>query len=366
VFPREVIPAGPVVLRPLTDGDAGAIARGCADPDVARFVPGIPVPYTAEDAWAFLAGVPGQWERGGLCLAMAGAVDDEWLGTVSLKPPGPRGDIEIGYLVAPWARRRGVATATVRALTEWAFEHGAHRVELVTDLENAASQQVAMAAGFQRESVRRGARPMRDGRHDDLVAFARLASDSGERQTSYLPGLPGGFLSDGVVRLAPLVPADAGDYQALASAPDVLKYSVPAEPPDREDSLRRCRYTAAWWLSGERAELSIREEASGAFAGHIQLMNVNTALGQAMIGYSLGAAYRGRGLMTRAVGLLSGWALTATALHRLVAGTAVDNVASHRVLERAGFTREALLKSLLPGKDGTRHDDYQWVRLRSS
>jgi hypothetical protein len=34
------------------------------------------------------------------------------------------------------------------------------------------------------------------------------------------------------------------------------------------------------------------------------------------------------------------------------------------VLERAGFQREAVLRELLPGLDGTRHDDFQWVRLR--
>ncbi|MFC6083807.1 GNAT family N-acetyltransferase [Sphaerisporangium aureirubrum] len=364
MFPQEVIPAGRVVLRPLTDADADAIARGCADPEIARFVPGMPVPYTGAEARAFLAGVPGQWERGGLCLAVAGKADGEWLGTVSLKPPGPRGAVEIGYLVAPWARGRGAAAAAVRALTEWAFERGVYRVELVTDLDNTGSQRVAMSAGFRREGVQRGAAPARDGRYDDLTAFARLASDSGERQESYLPGLPGGFLSDGVVRLAPLVLADVDDYQALACDPDVLKYSVPGEPPDREDSVRRCRYTPTWWLSGERAELSIRDEATGGFAGHVQLMNVNPALGQAMIGYSLVSAYRGRGIMTRAVDLLADWCFTATAIHRLIAGTAVDNLASQHVLTRAGFTREALLKSLLPAPDGTRHDDYQWVRLR--
>ncbi|MEO3814460.1 GNAT family N-acetyltransferase [Sphaerisporangium sp. B11E5] len=364
MFPEEVIPAGAVALRPLTGDDAAAVVRGCNDPGIARFVPGIPVPYTEDDFQEFLASVPGQWERGGLCLAIAGAADGGWLGTVSLKPPGPRGSVEIGYLVGPWARGRGVATAAVRALTEWAFDKGVYRVELVTDLDNAWSQRVAMAAGFQREGVQRGAAPARDGRHDDLVAFARLAVDSGERQTSYLPDLPGGFLSDGVVRLAPMTLADADDYQALACDPDVLKYSVPPEPPDREDTLRRCRYTTTWWLSGERAELTIRDEATGAFTGHIQLMNVNPALGQAMIGYSLSPAHRGRGIMTRAVTLLVDWALTATPLHRVIAGTAVDNHASQHVLRRTGFTREALLKSLLPGPDGTRHDDYQWARLR--
>ncbi|GII82029.1 hypothetical protein Ssi03_00190 [Sphaerisporangium siamense] len=117
-------------------------------------------------------------------------------------------------------------------------------------------------------------------------------------------------------------------------------------------------------MAGERAELSVRDAASGAFAGHIQLMNIVPPLAQGMIGYGLHNRFRGRGFMTRAVRLLADWAYAATPLHRLVAGTAVHNTASQRVLERAGFTREALIKELLPAPGGGRHDDVQWVRLR--
>ena len=44
-------------------------------------------------------------------------------------------------------------------------------------LENTASQRVALAAGFRREGVRRGALPNRDGGRHDLLACARLADD---------------------------------------------------------------------------------------------------------------------------------------------------------------------------------------------
>ncbi|WP_405148081.1 GNAT family N-acetyltransferase [Sphaerisporangium sp. NBC_01403] len=365
MFPRDVIPAGPIVLREHLKTDAEAISRGCADPEIVRFIPTVPSPYGRDDALAFVTEVvPADWSHGGAAFAIADAATGEWQGNIGLKPLNARGAGEIGYLLAPWARGRGLATRAARALAEWAFSQGVHRVELVADVENVASQRVAMAAGFQREGIQRGAVPRRGGGYGDAVGYGRLALDPGEPQRSFLPDLPGGSLSDGVVLLAPLTLADAGPYHEMMSEPEVLRYSVPPEAPDMEDTLRRCRYTGMWWSSGERAELSVRDASTGEFAGHIQLMNIVPPLGQAMVGYSLKQGFRGRGFMTRAVNLLAEWTFTGTSLHRLVAGTAPGNTSSHRVLERAGFSREALIKSLLPGADGVRHDDLQWVRFR--
>jgi RimJ/RimL family protein N-acetyltransferase len=237
-------------------------------------------------------------------------------------------------------------------------------VELLAAVDNAASQRVALAAGFQHEGVRRGGEVLRDGSRGDLAAFARLAADPGERITPYLPFPPDGGLCDGTVRLTPMTAEDAADYHRLMADPEVIRFNVPPEPPDAAELLRRCRHTAIWWLTGQRAELAVRDAASGAFAGHVQLTHVAPPIGQAMTGYALLPEHRGRGFATRAVRLLVDWAFAHTPLARVVAGTDPENTASHRVLERAGFTKEALLRGLLPGPDGTRRDDLQWVRLR--
>ena len=47
---------GDLVLRPWTEDDVDAIVAGCNDPEVARWIPTIPHPYTAEHARAFLNG----------------------------------------------------------------------------------------------------------------------------------------------------------------------------------------------------------------------------------------------------------------------------------------------------------------------
>src|SRR5690606_27486170 len=131
-----------------------------------------------------------------------------------------------------------------------------------------------------------------------------------------------------------------------------------------EDDERRCRATGYLWLSGQRIELAVREAAGGAFAGHLQLINGMPAFGEAMLGYSLLPEFRGRGLMTRAVRLLSDWAFARTSLHRLVAGTDAANTASQSVLERAGFEREGVRREFFPQPDGRRTDEVSWLRLR--
>lgn len=358
-----MIPAGPVVLRPLAPADAEAIVRACSDPEIVHFLPLIPVPYTRDDALEYMERCREEWRTGGAPFAIADPVTGEWLGNVGLMAR-PRGGIEIGYLVAPWARGRGVATAAVAALAAWGFGHGVERVELLADVENLASQRVALAAGFRHEGVRRGAAGRRDGSRGDLMGFARLRGDSGEHVRPFLPEFPGGSLTDGVVRLRRLTAADTADYLALQNVPDVVKYSVPPEPRTFEQAEERCRTAGANWLAGTGAEVAILDATTGAFAGDIQLSAVIPPLGQAMTGYSVLPEFRGRGFAARAVDLLVGWAFEHTPLARIIAGTSPGNVASHRVLERAGFTREALLRGLLPGPGGTRLDDLQWSRLR--
>lgn len=85
--------------------------------------------------------------------------------------------VEVGYWVAPWARRRGVATAATRAVTRWAIEDlGAQRVTLEAASTNYASQQVALDIGFTREGVQRS-KAARLGERYDMVLFSLLPGE---------------------------------------------------------------------------------------------------------------------------------------------------------------------------------------------
>jgi RimJ/RimL family protein N-acetyltransferase len=358
VIPEHVHGDG-VVLRAFRPDDVDDLMAGCDDPVTQQFLPGLPSPYTRAAAeWWITEGSPATFAGGGAAYAVADPETDRLLGGVGLDRLVPiRRQAEVGYWVAPWARRRGVATAAVRALSGRAFATGTIRLELMTEWTNIASQRVALAAGFRREGVRRSSHLNRDGDRDDLVAFSRVLDDPPGPVARLLPDLPGGELTDGVVTLRPLTAQDVAFHTTLASLPDVVATTVPPVRRDATDLARRCHRSLARWLAGEQADLVIVDVDTGEPAGEIGLYYSEPDTGQAMIGYAMLPAWRGRGYVNRAIGLLSLWVFAETGIGRLVAGTLPDNVRSQRVLLRSGFQREGHLRSRLPGLDGRRVDD---------
>ncbi|MEU6205592.1 GNAT family N-acetyltransferase [Micromonospora musae] len=354
----QVVEAYGVRLRLSRLSDVADTVAACADPVIRRFLPGLPDPYTEENArWWITEGAPAAWATGGAAYAIADPATDRLLGTAGLSNPVPeRRQAEIGYWVAPWARGQGVATAATRALAEAAFAAGIVRLELFTREENAASQRVALAAGFGYEGLRRSAGQGQDGRHD-LLAWVRLADDPPGPAPRQLPDLPQGGLTDGVVTLRPLGPDDVDVMHRLHTRPEVVANQAPPVPPDRAAIERRCRLSASQWLTGELARLLILDAATGEPAGSCGLSVSDPQAGEGTVGYALLPQWRGRGYATRAVRLLAGWAFGPAGLARLAAGTVPENVASHRVLEKVGFRREGLLRGRLPGLAGTRIDD---------
>jgi len=145
-----------IVLRLPSEGDIDAIIAACQDPDIPRFTR-VPSPYTREDAATFVAGTEADWRAGTsrsfvICDRQTGAL----LGAVGLHARERPELSEIGYWIAAEARRRGVATRAVRLVSTWAIgDLGYVRLELMTHVDNVASQRVAERAGFTREGIRR-------------------------------------------------------------------------------------------------------------------------------------------------------------------------------------------------------------------
>ncbi|MEV4639189.1 GNAT family N-acetyltransferase [Actinoplanes sp. NPDC049548] len=359
------IPGDGVRLRSLRPADLDDLVTGYNDPDMRRFMAMLPVPFTRAHAEEYANDLtPTLFAAGGGYYAVADAVSDRILGGIGMDRVQPgRGQAELGYWTGPWARGRGVATAAVRALSEHAFHTGFARLELLTHRENTPSQRVALAAGFRPEGVRRAALPGHDGERDDVLAYARLAADPPGPVDRLLPDLPGGELTDGVVTLRPLAESDVEFYAELHAQEDVVATSVPPIPPTPDEMRRRCAWAQSHWLAGDRADLVIADTATGTPTGEIGLYYQEPRTGQAMIGYSMLPGWRGRGYPTRAAQLVSLWAFAETGIARLIAGALPENVGSQRVLEKAGFKREAYLRSRLPGVEGRRNDDVQFALL---
>lgn len=82
--------------------------------------------------------------------------------------------------------------------------------------------------------------------------------------------------------------------------------------------------------------------------GGITLGNIRRGVGQnGMIGYWIGAPYAGQGYMSEALQLLIPFAFNQLRLHRLEAACIPSNERSIRILEKARFRREGLLRSYL-------------------
>lgn len=97
------------------------------------------------DALRPLADYPEQTGDGTFLVVRDGVVvgDVGWLG-----PPDEDGECEIGYGLAPSARRQGVATAAVALLVEWVRTQGARSVRAEVLPDNLPSLALMAKLGF--------------------------------------------------------------------------------------------------------------------------------------------------------------------------------------------------------------------------
>ena len=168
-----------LVLRPWVEDDVPALVAACNDPEITRWIPVIPSPYTEEDARAFIGGtsraVP---EYTVPEHSFAVTRDDALAGAIGMSVNSMNYRGRIGYWVAASVRGRGVCTRALRLVSGWAFnELELQRLELITDPDNVASQRVAEKVGFQREGVLRAHLRHPDGRIRDSVMFSLLPGE---------------------------------------------------------------------------------------------------------------------------------------------------------------------------------------------
>jgi [ribosomal protein S5]-alanine N-acetyltransferase len=143
--------------------------------------------------------------------------------------------------------------------------------------------------------------------------------------------------------IRPLAAGDAGELVALLV--ENRAFLAPFEPP-RDERF----YTVDGQL--ERLEREDKHGFAilddGRIAGTVTLSNVvRGPLQSANLGYWVGERANGKGLATSAVGELIPIAFGELGLHRLEAGTLVDNLGSQRVLEKNGFDRIGIARGYL-------------------
>ncbi len=174
----EVVRTERLLLRPMREDDVDPVFRACQDPGTQRWLTALPSPYTREAAADFVLRTAPAGRAAGTDLGCAIEADGDLVGACGLHHlTGGRLGPEVGYWIAPWARRRGHASEAADGLARWALSRGAPRVHLFTDVANTASQAVARRAGFTEEGVVRGCLDHRGGPRADAVLFGRLPTD---------------------------------------------------------------------------------------------------------------------------------------------------------------------------------------------
>jgi RimJ/RimL family protein N-acetyltransferase len=147
-------------LSPIQDGDQSACVKHFADKETVDRLLKIPYPYTKEDAekWVRHCLDSAQTKPHITTFALRRA-DGFLIGGagIALNTGSNAHRGEIGYWVSKNYRGRGLATAAVKALSQYAFETlGLRRIEATAFPHTAASHRVLERAGFTREGDLQG------------------------------------------------------------------------------------------------------------------------------------------------------------------------------------------------------------------
>jgi RimJ/RimL family protein N-acetyltransferase len=157
------------------------------------------------------------------------------------------------------------------------------------------------------------------------------------------------------------VERDLDTVVAAQADPDIQLWNGGSTDPE---AVRARLVRLADWSDDTHASFAVVAPSREVW-GSVSLHAVNRTQLDGHIGYWAAPAARGRGVVTRAVREVCRYAFDDLGLLRLEIYHAVENVASGRVAEKAGFRREGRLRQSWLCGDGVKHDEFLWARLAS-
>ena len=152
-------------------------------------------------------------------------------------------------------------------------------------------------------------------------------------------------------------------WDAVRASTAELRLWMPwAIDPSLQETVAFAIAAEKRWGSGAQWNFTIIQD--GDLIGSVGLDNHDAAVNACNLGYWLRSDRAGRGLMTEAAASVVTFGFDVVGLHRLELRAAATNVASQRVAEKLGFTREGLLRDGGRGAEGW-HDSYLYALLSS-
>jgi RimJ/RimL family protein N-acetyltransferase len=152
-----------------------------------------------------------------------------------------------------------------------------------------------------------------------------------------------------------LEPGDLAALVAVYGDPDAMRWVGNGEPLDRAGCRRWLDVTADNYRRRGYGMCALVERHSGITVGFCGLVHPD-GQAEAEIKYALARDHWGRGFATEAARAMLGYGASAHGLSRIIATTAPENTASHRVLEKAGMRSTALREN----DDGSFTQLFEW------
>ena len=168
-------------------------------------------------------------------------------------------------------------------------------------------------------------------------------------------------LGDGLA-LRPWRWDDAPAVLAACQDPEIERWAGLPQPFGEEATFAFLDGAMSLWSDGQGASFAMVDAEPGRLLGAITRYGPDGH--RSTLGCWVAAPARGRGVGTRAIRAICDWTFAATATERIESFLLVGNAPSERMLVKAGFTREGLLRAWDVGADGRPVDCTAWSRLR--
>lgn len=167
-------------------------------------------------------------------------------------------------------------------------------------------------------------------------------------------------LDGGAVRLRPWRAGDVDDVWAALQDPAIRLWNG-GGGGSREEAVALLGRRSDW-TPGDHASWAVVDAGTGALLGSVSVHSIAQSQ-DAQVGYWTVPSARGRGVAATAVDAACRWAFATVAVDRIELCHAIENSASGRVAQKAGFTYEGHLRRSYRYGDGVKHDELLWSRL---
>lgn len=339
-FPGDVpvLSDGVVTLRAHTQADVELLHEMTQDADSLRWT-AIPLDNTRADARLFATEIMRLgWEEKNHRGWAIEATDDEgvtkYAGNIDVRGL-PIADI--GYVLHPWARGRGIMKRALELASNWAFAEGG--VEIIhwrSHVGNEASLRSAWAAGFNLTGTMPGFLYERERVLDVWAGFIRFGDKPGPKSVWHESTV----IESGDLRLRPYRMEDVPRIVEACTDKRSQMWLAGLPRPYTEASAREHINTNIWGAAnGSKISWVVADRKHDLLLATIAVFGMDRLdplSGE--IGYWTHPDARGRGVMTEATSLVIRHAFGPMEMRRLALMAAAANTASNQIALSNGFT----------------------------